>query len=238
MIRRPPRSTLSSSSAASDVYKRQGACAPAATGSPARWCYVEGWCRDVVNGTGLLPWDPKPKDTGQIVSGVEDMSLFVRLNSAFPSFGVTLNTAADGLVPGLNQWYISDLLAQAKINIDDIVAAGAVVLMNAKYDCDLNSGSGDCKPDWSFSRLDKTGPGRAFSTGFNYYERQFDPRFPNERTVIKRWGLKLQIDVTGKAGKFSFINFLIAIGSGVAFLSVASLVTLSLIHISEPTRPY
>eukprot|EP00658_Telonema_sp_P-2_P010761 TRINITY_DN14071_c0_g1_i1.p1 TRINITY_DN14071_c0_g1~~TRINITY_DN14071_c0_g1_i1.p1 ORF type:complete len:117 (+),score=14.94 TRINITY_DN14071_c0_g1_i1:138-488(+) len=29
MIRRPPRSTLSSSSAASDVYKRQGACGAA-----------------------------------------------------------------------------------------------------------------------------------------------------------------------------------------------------------------
>src|SRR5664280_960661 len=31
MIRRPPRSTLSSSSAASDVYKRQGLCADAGT---------------------------------------------------------------------------------------------------------------------------------------------------------------------------------------------------------------
>src|SRR5665648_1297465 len=33
MIRRPPRSTLSSSSAASDVYKRQGLHIPAAHGS-------------------------------------------------------------------------------------------------------------------------------------------------------------------------------------------------------------
>src|SRR5674536_381377 len=40
MIRRPPRATLSSSSAASDVYKRQGRGSSAGrwcTGRPGRW---------------------------------------------------------------------------------------------------------------------------------------------------------------------------------------------------------
>src|SRR5665648_702846 len=41
MIRRPPRSTLSSSSAASDVYKRQGLCLALAV-RPSWWCLVLG----------------------------------------------------------------------------------------------------------------------------------------------------------------------------------------------------
>src|SRR5664280_3198885 len=50
MIRRPPRSTLSSSSAASDVYKRQ---------IPA-WCRHFGWCRPIAIANGR--WAEPPQD--------------------------------------------------------------------------------------------------------------------------------------------------------------------------------
>src|SRR5674536_317077 len=51
MIRRPPRSTLSSSSAASDVYKRQA----------IGWLKRRGWAViETVNGNSLL--SPRPED--------------------------------------------------------------------------------------------------------------------------------------------------------------------------------
>src|SRR5664279_6348035 len=51
MIRRPPRSTLSSSSAASDVYKRQAGTSPAPGGGSAR-CWPAAGRPSVTVGDG------------------------------------------------------------------------------------------------------------------------------------------------------------------------------------------
>merc|ERR1719231_1092344 len=99
--------------------------------------------------------------------------------------------------------------------------------MNAVFDCDLN-GHVDvdtCKPAWQFSRLDKT-PTSNFSEGFNFYESSFDnPASCAERTIVKRYGLKFEFNVSGQGGQFSIMRLGLALGSGLAFLSIASLVT-------------
>merc|ERR1719231_303866 len=74
--------------------------------------------------------------------------------------------------------------------------------MNAVFDCDLN-GHVDvdtCKPAWQFSRLDKT-PTSNFSEGFNFYESSCDnPASCAERTIVKRYGLKFEFNVSGQGG--------------------------------------
>eukprot|EP00658_Telonema_sp_P-2_P059080 TRINITY_DN47770_c0_g1_i1.p1 TRINITY_DN47770_c0_g1~~TRINITY_DN47770_c0_g1_i1.p1 ORF type:complete len:104 (+),score=24.59 TRINITY_DN47770_c0_g1_i1:33-344(+) len=76
MIRRPPRSTLSSSSAASDVYKRQGKIIPTGTTR----CVAGGasYRRCCSGGGGGLCWGNFVYSEGDLIRkcrGVEDLSL-------------------------------------------------------------------------------------------------------------------------------------------------------------------
>jgi P2X purinoceptor 4 len=44
------------------------------------------------------------------------------------------------------------------------------------------------------------------------------------RSLVKAYGLKFIISVSGKAGKFDFVPLIIRLGAGVGILSVAKLV--------------
>ena len=125
-------------------------------GSSEGCCEVKGWCADVVDGHGTLPYDPEPELSPNQIYGVADWSLFLRLNYEFPLFNVKMNSAEKGLVHGRNQWLLSEILEQAGIQYKDVVAAGAIVSMNAKFDCNFNEGTEGCNPVWMFDRLDKT----------------------------------------------------------------------------------
>ena len=59
-----------------------------------------------------------------MISGVEEWSLFLRLNYKFPLFGVTMNSAKTKLHHGVNQWTISEILDLAGVKYEDIAAAG------------------------------------------------------------------------------------------------------------------
>jgi len=185
-------------------------------GQKNKYCEVRGWC--ATNNT--YPRDPDDHDV--TVDGVDEWSLFVRLNAEFSAFDKKMNTAADKLHPGLNQWLIKDILANASVTMDDVRSKGAIVLMKATFDCDFNEDD-KCIPTWEMSRLDKTFEGQSFSTGFNYYEKIQVSE--TERIINKRYGLKVEINVSGQGGKFSIVQCGIALGSGIGLLSVASLVT-------------
>lgn len=131
------------------------------------------------------------------------------------------------MLAGLNQWSIEEILQGAGVTYNEVAATGAIILMNAKFDCDFNKGSSenDCKPDWEFSRLDKTSDDKKASTGFNYYENVPNSTDLSRRTIIKRYGLKFEFNVSGRAGRFSVVSMFIALGSGLALLGIASLVT-------------
>eukprot|EP00658_Telonema_sp_P-2_P022915 TRINITY_DN19177_c0_g1_i1.p1 TRINITY_DN19177_c0_g1~~TRINITY_DN19177_c0_g1_i1.p1 ORF type:complete len:223 (+),score=33.81 TRINITY_DN19177_c0_g1_i1:64-732(+) len=215
MIRRPPRSTLSSSSAASDVYKRQcpltgvigyncttdcgsragdpvgdfGFLTGDCMGAPGdTWCQVRGWCCN-----GQLPADPDPATTGCVVKGPDAWSLFLRLNVAFPSLGVQINTGDHGFEPGVNQWFLGEVLAGANLTYDEVAPYGAVVLMHAIFNCTFDQTPYRCHPRWEFSRLD-TG---IFSRGNSWRERVLDPANVSFRKVEKRYGIRFKVLVSG-----------------------------------------
>src|SRR5664279_1323719 len=80
MIRRPPRSTLSSSSAASDVYKRQVLCALASFWLPAelKWFALLG--QGAFYGLALL--DPLIPETSALKRATAPVRAFVVLLAA------------------------------------------------------------------------------------------------------------------------------------------------------------
>eukprot|EP00938_MAST-03A_sp_MAST-3A-sp1_P001413 g1413.t1 len=190
--------------------------------SKPKYCEVRGWCAE----GNTFPHDPDAGNYDVVIDGVEDWSLYIRLNAEFPQFEKKMNTAPDGKIVHLkNQWYISEILEGAGTNIDEVSERGAIVLMKATFDCDFNTQSEtNCDPTWTYSRLDKTYEGQPLSSiGFNYY--QAVSTGDDTRTLNKRYGLKIEIHVDGQGGRFSIVALSIALGSGIGLLSVASLVT-------------
>ena len=174
-------------------------------------CEILGWCPDESRAKEKVIYD-----------GIGNWSLLVRLNAEFALFDKKFNTAEKNIQPGLNQWMIKDILHEADTEYESINSTGAILLMKAKYDCDFNT-QDTCTPDWEFSRLDKTSTAKQFSEGFSYYQKVEI----NEtvRVIHKRYGLKLEMTVSGQGGRFDLVQLTIALGSGIGLLSVASLVT-------------
>merc|ERR1712224_771138 len=120
-----------------------------------------------------------------------------------------------------------DILKLAGTTMEEVRDAGSVILMNADFNCNFDKSIVDCSPTWKMTRIDNFGGD--FSEGFNYYQTKYygspSPDSSSLRTVLKRYGIKLQVVVSGQAGKFNIVQLSIALGSGLAYLSLATLLT-------------
>jgi len=176
---------------------------------------VQSWC----------PLEPKTL-TSNVVSGVDAFTVYLKVNADFPHFDETFSnlfntTATDnGLRPQENFFSVGDMLRGARVAYNDIAAAGTIILVLIDYDCDLNNGKSSCGlsgDKFTFTRLDTDSP------GYNFRYITTAPGSPN-RDLVKVFGIRFFFNVFGQAGRFSFVPLMVAIGSGVGLLSVATLV--------------
>merc|ERR1711871_873206 len=99
-------------------------------------------------------------------------------------------------------------------------------MMEADFNCDVDwdSTAHSCEPVWSFTRLDTSDFSRGYHhTVLEQYVNSTEDGY--SRFVLKYYGIKLEVRITGWAGKFDFNQLVIVIGSGLAFLSLASALT-------------
>eukprot|EP00658_Telonema_sp_P-2_P083760 TRINITY_DN9153_c0_g1_i1.p1 TRINITY_DN9153_c0_g1~~TRINITY_DN9153_c0_g1_i1.p1 ORF type:complete len:113 (+),score=24.64 TRINITY_DN9153_c0_g1_i1:102-440(+) len=104
MIRRPPRSTLSSSSAASDVYKRQGGALLCMAGTEDSCFKVESHRGDLRLNQVFIPSVPRPsiQRAGEAIRGGRERvkgsirSAFSRLGDKFKGLFSSSVSADDG----------------------------------------------------------------------------------------------------------------------------------------------
>ena len=84
-----------------------------------------------------------------------------------------------------------------------------------------------CLPKYTFRLLDPTGWNFRFA---NYHEE-------NRRTLIKAYGIKFLINVSGKAGKFDLKNTVILLVTGLGLLGLANILCdFVLLHFSNRFR--
>lgn len=93
-----------------------------------------------------------------------------------------------------------------------------------RWDCNLDIAASHCLPKYSFRRLDTRDVDHNVSPGYNFrFAKYYSDMTGNEhRTLIKAYGIRFDIVVFGKAGKFDIIPTMINIGSGLALLGVAT----------------
>ncbi|ERE68806.1 sarcoplasmic/endoplasmic reticulum calcium ATPase 2-like protein [Cricetulus griseus] len=113
---------------------------------------------------------------------------------------------------------------------------GGVVGITIDWECDLDWHVRHCKPIYQFHGLYGE---KNLSPGFNFrFARHFVQNGTNHRHLFKVFGIRFDILVDGKAGKFDIIPTMTTIGSGIGIFGVATvLCDLLLLHIL-PKRHY
>ncbi|CDQ59023.1 unnamed protein product [Oncorhynchus mykiss] len=111
---------------------------------------------------------------------------------------------------------LGDIVYRTGHSFQDMVLRGGSIGILIKWKCDLDRDHSECKPRYNFTRIDINASRE--STGFNFRHARYYKNESGEvyRTQFKVYGIRINIMVHGKAGKFCIIPTVINIGSGLA----------------------
>jgi len=177
-------------------------------------CLITGWC----------PVENESLPYLQFI-GIDKWTILMRTNVVYPVFGLTANDANQLIIKNISQMLPDQ-------NWTQIYTNGTTVNVQIDWSCNLDLGADKCRPAHSFSRIDTVGMA---SSGFNYRRAIYFNQnltldtpptqiFP-QRVYTKLYGIRFIFHITGTGRKFDFATTVITIGSGLAFLGIATIAT-------------
>ncbi|XP_068188113.1 P2X purinoceptor 1 isoform X2 [Antennarius striatus] len=221
---------------------------------------MTGFCVNSTKTCEVFAWCPVENDLHipdpAMLMSAENFTLFIKNSVTFPLFGVTRSN----LVEGVDASYISkclfepdaaplcpifklgDIIKLSGFNFETIARVGGAIGIVIDWTCNLDVDVKHCKPNYNFHGLygnpAETDRARA-SVGYNFrYAKHYMEDKIQKRTLLKVFGIRLDIIVHSVARKFDIIPTLTAIGSGVGIFGVATVVCdLVLLHLL-PKRDY
>ncbi|XP_014779935.1 P2X purinoceptor 4 isoform X1 [Octopus bimaculoides] len=219
---------------------------PAETMIPSGDGFRTGRCvNSSQNGTKvceIYAWCPFENDTlGEpLLKSAANFTIFVKNNVHFPKFKVSRRNiigfennrqlskcrydprnATNRFCPIFTIQDILDLV-KGDDSTESILKMGASIQVNIVWNCNLDFSLDECLPEYRFTRLDRS---NVVSEGFNFrFAKYFQNENQSMRTLIKAYGIQFLITIQGRAGKFSIVPLLLNLGSGLALLSLASVV--------------
>lgn len=196
-------------------------------------CEIYSWCP--VEDDRKIPDPP-------ILLTAENYTLFIKNSITFPQFDVVRSN----LVEGIDQNYINncvyhpktaplcpifrlgDIVERSGFSFSEIARVGGAIGVLIDWDCNLDLSIRFCKPKYEFYGLYGTGKNDQVdkaSLGYNFrFAKYYVENSVQKRTLMKVFGVRIDIIVHGLAGKFDIIPTLTAIGSGVGIFGVATVV--------------
>ncbi|EPQ13436.1 P2X purinoceptor 4 [Myotis brandtii] len=172
------------------------------------------------------------------LKAAENFTLLVKNNIWYPKFNFTkrnilpnitttylksciYNAATDPFCPIFR---LGKIVENAGHSFQDMAVEGGIMGIQIKWDCNLDRAASFCLPRYSFRRLDTRDLDHNVSPGYNFRFAKYynDLTGTEHRTLIKAYGIRFDIIVFGKAGKFDIIPTMINIGSGLALFGVAT----------------
>ncbi|XP_041864651.1 P2X purinoceptor 1 isoform X2 [Melanotaenia boesemani] len=208
--------------------------------------HMTGVCVKATNTCEVLAWCPVENDEEipdpPLLMSAENYTLFIKNSVTFPLFGVTRSN----LVEGINSNYISnclyhpndyplcpifklgDIVKLSDFNFTKIALQGGAIGIVVDWTCNFDWDVKHCKPEYRFHGLygnpHEMDKARA-SLGYNFrYAKHYVENTVPKRTLIKVFGIRIDIIVQSLARKFDIIPTLTAIGSGVGIFGVATVV--------------
>ncbi|TSK72025.1 P2X purinoceptor 4 [Bagarius yarrelli] len=189
----------------------------------------------------VYAWCPVEKDRNPprpaMLADAENFTVLIKNNIRFPKF----NFSKRNILPYVNTTYLSqcvfnrttdpdcpifrlrDIVSEANEDFQTMAVQGGVMGVQIHWNCDLDLSKKWCVPQYAFRRLDDKDPDNV-APGYNFrfakYYRNVDGQ--EIRTLIKGYGIRFDVMVYGKAGKFNIIPTLLNIGAGLALLGLVN----------------
>uniref|UniRef100_A0A8C9U024 P2X purinoceptor n=1 Tax=Scleropages formosus TaxID=113540 RepID=A0A8C9U024_SCLFO len=192
-------------------------------------CEVFTWC----------PVENKRKPPRPaLLMAAENFTVLIKNNIRFPAFSYikrnilpdmkesylkscTFNRRSDPLCPIFR---LGDIVQEAKENFTEMAVEGGVMGIQINWDCDLDRLFHKCRPSYSFRRLDEKETNRTLYPGLNFrFAKYYTENGVETRTLYKAYGIRFDVMVFGKAGRFSIIQLIIYIGSTLSYYALTTL---------------
>ncbi|KAL2095051.1 hypothetical protein ACEWY4_009770 [Coilia grayii] len=186
-------------------------------------CEIHGWCP--------VEHSYKPKEA--LLRRAENFTVYMKNFIRFPKFDFSksnvLETGNDTYLkkctydvdhnPYCPIFRLGDLVSWTGHSFEEMAVLGGSIGVAIEWNCDLDKDYTLCNPQYSFARLDATSNSSSTS-GYNFRYTQYykDGSGETYRTLYKVFGIRIDIMVNGRAGRFSIIPTIINIGSGLALL--------------------
>ncbi|KAM9384951.1 P2X purinoceptor 5 [Pholidichthys leucotaenia] len=190
-------------------------------------CEIHAWC----------PVEHSRRPTEPLLSEAENFTIYIKNFIRFPKFEFSksnvLETSNENYLktctynkdshPYCPIFHLRDLVSSTGYDFQDMAVKGGSVGILIEWNCDLDKDYSQCNPQYSFTRLD-INLNNSITSGYNFrYARYYkDQTGETYRTLYKVYGIRFDIMINGKAGKFNIVPTIIAIGSGVALLGAGA----------------
>ncbi|KAJ8285764.1 hypothetical protein GJAV_G00030670 [Gymnothorax javanicus] len=192
-------------------------------------CEVLAWC-PIENKTK----PPRPA----LLASAENFTVLIKNNIRFPAF----NYIRRNILPDMTDKYLrsctfdrrtdpfcpifrlGDIVQEAKENFSEMAVEGGVIGIQIMWNCDLDRLFLRCLPRYSFRRLDEKESNRTLYPGLNFrFGKYYRENGVDERMLFKAYGIRFDVMVFGKAGKFSIIQLIIYIGSTLSYYALTTI---------------
>ncbi|NXU23546.1 P2RX5 protein, partial [Thalassarche chlororhynchos] len=205
-------------------------------------CEILAWC----------PVEKRSKPKKPLLASAENFTVYIKNSIRFPKFKFSkmnvLPTDNESYLKSCHYskenpycpiFLLGNIVRWAGSDFQEMALEGGVIGIQIEWNCDLDKAPSECNPHYSFSRLDNNFAEKSISSGYNfrqvkrrircstavrlrfakYYQ---DAEGVDYRTLIKAYGIRFDVMVNGKAGKFNIIPTIINIGSGLALMGAGA----------------
>uniref|UniRef100_A0A8C4XG98 P2X purinoceptor n=1 Tax=Erpetoichthys calabaricus TaxID=27687 RepID=A0A8C4XG98_ERPCA len=188
-------------------------------------CEIKSWCpieefaairelelKEAINFTVLI------KNTIHFPKFRVAKSNVMRKRSKYYLQSCHYNEVTDIYCPNFKLGYIAE---QAGEKFSELCKTGGVIGVFINWNCNLDLDPSECKPKYSFRRLDLRK--NHASSGYNYrFAKYYSENGTEVRTMIKAFGMRIDVIVHGQAGKFSIIPTIINMVTALTSVGIVS----------------
>uniref|UniRef100_W5MJ17 P2X purinoceptor n=1 Tax=Lepisosteus oculatus TaxID=7918 RepID=W5MJ17_LEPOC len=191
-------------------------------------CQVVAWCPIESKNK-----PPKPA----LLESAENFTVLIKNNIRFPAF----NYIKRNILPHMNDTYLKscmfsrrmdplcpilrlgDIVQEARENFSQMAVEGGVIGIQINWHCNLDRFFHKCLPEYSFRRLDEKESNKTLYPGLNFRFARYNMNNGiEERMLFKAFGIRFDVMVFGKAGRFSIIQLVIYIGSTLSYYALTT----------------